>query len=199
MKTVYFFIFIIFTSGTLLSQEKTLLTSNIEHGGYGAPVIKGSMINNQFGLFVGGRGGWILNHTFAVGLGGYGLVNSATWDNSSSDAIPRLTMGYGGLELEGIINSDKIVHFTIHALIGYGAVDYLDADYLKEFSLDTWKSADAFFVAEPAFNVDINITTYFRLGIGVSYRYVSGVELVGITNEDISGFTGNLIFKFGGF
>jgi hypothetical protein len=157
------------------------------------------MINSQFGLFVGGRGGWILNHTFAVGLGGYGLVNSATWDKSSLDAVPRLTMGYGGLEIEVIINSDKIVHFSIHSLIGYGAVDYLDNDYLKEYSPDTWKSADAFFVAEPALNVELNVTTFFRLGIGVCYRYVSGVELAGITNEDISGFGGNIVFKFGGF
>ncbi len=140
-----------------------------------------------------------MNHIFAVGVGGYVLVNSKTWDISAADAGPRITMSYGGFEIEGIINSDKIIHFTIHALIGYGAVDYLDEDYLKEFSLDTWKSADAFFVAEPAFNVDINVTTFFRLGVGVSYRYVSGVELAGITNEDISGINGNLIFKFGGF
>jgi hypothetical protein len=199
VKTLFIFLILIFTAGISLSQEKTILTSNIEHGGYGAPVIKGSAINGNFGLFVGGRGGWILNHTFAIGLGGYGLVNSNTWDNSFLDVVPRLTMGYGGLEIEVIINSDKIVHFTIHSLIGYGAVDYLDDDYLKEFSLNTWKTADAFFVAEPAFNVDINITTFFRLGVGVSYRYISGVELVGITNEDLSGFTGNLVFKFGGF
>lgn len=199
MKTLFIASIILITSSVLLSQEKTLLAGEVEHGGYGAPVIKFTEINGQFGLLFGGRGGWIINHSIALGIGGYGLVNNINWDNTLFDYVPRLMMGYGGFEIEVIINSDDLVHFTFHALLGSGAVNYWDEDYLNKVHWDHWETADVFFVAEPAFNVDMNITSFLRVGVGASYRFISGVEIVGLTNEDIAGFNGNLIFKFGSF
>ena len=199
MKTIFIVLIFLITASVLLSQEKTLLTGEVEHGGYGAPVVKFTQINNQFGLFVGGRGGWIINHSIALGIGGYGLVNNVNQDDTILDYVPRLMMGYGGFEFEFIINSDELIHFTFHALIGSGAINYWDEDYFSKVHWDRWETADVFFVAEPAFNVDMNITSFFRVGIGASYRYISGVEIVGLTNEDVDGFTGNLIFKFGSF
>lgn len=199
MKTLFIASLLLFTTSVLLSQEKTLLTGEVEHGGYGAPVVKFTQINNQFGLLVGGRGGWIINHSIALGIGGYGLANNISWDNTFFDYVPRLMMGYGGFEIEVIINSDDVMHFTFHALIGSGAVNYMDDDYFRTAHWDKWETSDVFFVAEPAFNVDMNITSFFRVGVGASYRFISGVETLGLSNEDLAGFAGNVIFKFGSF
>ena len=199
MKTLFIALIFLITASVLLSQEKTILSGEVEHGGYGAPVVKFTQIHDQFGLLLGGRGGWIINHTFAMGIGGYGLVNKIDLDDTIFDYANRLMMGYGGFEIEIIINSDEIVHFTFHALIGGGAINYWDEDYFHNVHWDSWETADEFFVAEPSFNVDMNITSFFRIGIGAGYRFISGVELVGLTNEDLAGLSGNIIFKFGSF
>ncbi len=55
------------------------------------------------------------------------------------------------------------------------------------------------FVLEPAVNAELNVTTWFRLNAGVSYRFVTGVTQVGLDNGDFSGPTATLTFKFGTF
>jgi hypothetical protein len=58
---------------------------------------------------------------------------------------------------------------------------------------------DAFFVVEPSFNLELNVASHFRVGFGVSYRYVNGLDIAGITEEDLTGVSANLNFKFGSF
>ncbi|MBN1426023.1 hypothetical protein JXA88_15850, partial [Candidatus Fermentibacteria bacterium] len=60
---------------TVQEQPETLLKGPIENGGFGGLVVKFSQLADQTAVFVGGRGGWILNHTFVIGGGGYGLAN----------------------------------------------------------------------------------------------------------------------------
>jgi hypothetical protein len=60
----------------LNAQEQTLVgNGEISNGGFGGPVIKYTQIKNEPAILVGGRGGWIINHTFVIGGGGYGLAN----------------------------------------------------------------------------------------------------------------------------
>jgi len=58
---------------------------------------------------------------------------------------------------------------------------------------------DSFFVIEPSVHVNLNVTTFFRIAAGVSYRYVSGLNSTLSTNADLSGPSGVLTFKFGMF
>ena len=102
------------------AQEQTLVGHGIESGGFGAPVVKFTQVNGEFGVLVGGRGGWIINHVFVLGGGGYGLVNDI-WVRGFVPE-PRLQFGYGGIELEGIIASNSLVHFTVVGLVGGGGV-----------------------------------------------------------------------------
>ena len=39
------------------------------------PAIRFTQIDGDFGVLVGGRGEWIINHRFVLGGGGYGLTN----------------------------------------------------------------------------------------------------------------------------
>jgi hypothetical protein len=45
----------------------------------------------------------------------------------------------------------------------------------------------------------MNVTHHFRLGVGARYRHVSGVDLEGMSDHDLSGPSASLIFKFGKF
>jgi hypothetical protein len=63
-------------------EEETLISGGIDSGGFGALVFKFSGVNDQFAGFAGARGGWIINHQFVVGGGGYGLTSNICLDDS---------------------------------------------------------------------------------------------------------------------
>ncbi len=111
MKKILVVFLLICLAGIGAAQQETLFSERIHSGGFGGPVVKFSQINNEFGLFVGGRGGWIINHSFAFGGGGYGLVTEISAP-APSDSL-TLGLGYGGLELEYINRSDKLIHSQI--------------------------------------------------------------------------------------
>ena len=73
--TLFLFFFILITSlGAAEDLEETKAEKPKTSGGFGGPVLKITRINDVFGLMVGGRGGWIYKHTYAIGGGLYGLL-----------------------------------------------------------------------------------------------------------------------------
>jgi hypothetical protein len=181
----------------LFGQEQTLVGGGeITHGGFGGPVVKFTQIKNESAVLIGGRGGWIINHTFIIGGGGYGLATQIKTDDIFNNET-FLNFGYGGLELEYIIQSDNVVHFSVYTLIGAGGITY-NNNYMEDWS--SWDFGnDEFFVFEPAVNVEVNITSFFRINAGANYRYISGVNYNNLNNSDLAGFAGVLTFKFGSF
>lgn len=201
MKSTFSIIclFVIFTTA-LMAQEETLLQmGEIEHGGYGAVVLKFSSVNNQFALFVGGRGGWIINHAFVLGIGGYGLVNDIPSYVIGPFGERYVAFGYGGLDLEYVFNSDRLIHLSLHALIGGGGVRYRGGWENDMWSNDSGRSSDAVFVFEPGMNLDLNVIKWFRLSAGASFRFVRGSTSGVSTNRDLSGPSAQLTFRFGEF
>jgi hypothetical protein len=84
-----------------------------------------------------------------------------------------------------------MVHPTASMLIGAGGISTaLQA---------AGDNDDAFFVAEPALGVELNAASFMRLGVGASYRWVAGVELGGLRDQDLSGPTGELSVRLGRF
>jgi hypothetical protein len=200
MKNVFSIISIIFFSALyVFPQEETLIgNGEVSHGGFGGPVIKFTQIKGEPGVLVGGRGGWIINHSFVIGGGGYGLVNKINANNYFLGLKPYLNFGYGGVELEYIMHSDKLLHFTVCTLIGGGAVSY--RENLWDDSWDDWNFPnDAFFVFEPAANVELNIISFFRINAGVSYRFISGADFDDLKDKDLAGVSAVLTLKFGKF
>lgn len=169
-------------------------------GGFGAPVLKVTAINGQTSLFVGGRGGWVINKTFVIGGGGYGLV---THTPVSSLTSTSLQVGYGGGELEYILASDEAIHASFMMLIGAGGAQ-MHADSL-DGGMNNWErgnlASTTFFVFEPQVNVELNLTRWFRIGAGVSYRYTNGasmtVQQATINDVSLRGVAGVLTLKFG--
>jgi hypothetical protein len=185
MKRLLFFVALLAWSSPALAQEETLVGGGFHSGGFGAPVVKFSEVGDKFAVFAGGRGGWIINHTFVLGGGGYGLANDIRF--SSALTGRDIEFGYGGLELEYINSSSKLVHFTVYLLVGGGG---LSGNVVQEESV---------FVLEPALNGELNVTSYFRLHAGGGYRWVSGVDNPGFTDSDFSAFYGQVTLKFGTF
>lgn len=169
-------------------------------GGFGAPVLKVTAIDGQTSLFVGGRGGWVINKTFVLGGGGYGLVTHTPIAGLSRTS---LQLGYGGGELEYILASDEAIHASFMMLIGAGGAQmHLDS---VNSGMNNWErgnlASTTFFVFEPQVNVEVNLTRWFRIGAGVSYRYTNGanmtVQQATINDVSLRGVAGVLTLKFG--
>ncbi|MCD4695597.1 MAG: hypothetical protein K8S16_05080 [Bacteroidales bacterium] len=219
-----FLVIILVISGLWLygqddSQEfKTIFGSNHSSGGYGAPELKLGNVNGEISLLVGGRGGWVIGNKFVLGGAGYGLTTNNTFsytedildgnENLTNDSTRTLNidMGYGGILLEYIAMPKNAIHLSFPLIIGAGGTSVsaktlqeLDNVNPQEWTKYDFVESSAFFVVEPGINVELNMTKFFRLGMGASYRFISGTNLVRLSSNDLSDLSFNLTLKFGKF
>ncbi|MHB8852874.1 MAG: hypothetical protein ACYC6P_05925 [Ignavibacteriaceae bacterium] len=200
MKKIIF-VFILLT-GITFSQEETLLSGKLQSGGFGAPTVKFTLIDGLGAVLVGGYGGWLINHSFLIGVGGYGLANAITYHGYGVQLAlyPNLNFpfhendirfGYGGLVLEYIGNHSKLVHSSFSILIGAGNINSgYNSNYLSE---------NNFFVVEPELNLEFNITTFFRINSGIGYRFISGIKSGYYSDVNLNAPELSLNLKFGKF
>lgn len=198
MKTLILLIAVLIaaTIPLVAQNEETLLNGEIQSGGFGAPVIKFGPINGETGVFVGGRGGWIINHAFIVGAGGYGLVNNVNALVPGSSGEKLIGFGYGGLELEYIPASYRLVNASVMLLIGGGGLMWRTDSTEVDFN---HRNGDAVFVLEPQVSVTLNVIRWMRISASMSYRYVTGVDFAASSDSKLSGPSGGLTFRFGKF
>jgi len=199
MKKVMIPIIILILSLPAFGQEETLISGKIESGGYGGPEIKFGNINGEWEVLVGGRGGWIINHKFVLGGAGYGMATQG--ETRPGIIFPYLSdqfeLGYGGLLLAYISNSNKIIHLSVETLIGAGGISY-DFDRRDHLYNDEF-DGDSYFIIEPGVNFEVNVVRLMRLAVGSSYRITAGVDYLGLEDGDITGPSINLMLKFGKF
>jgi len=115
-------------------------------------------------------------------------------------------MGYGGLLLEYIAFPRKAVHLSFPIIIGAGGTSLGAKTFVNHSQIDPqeWGTYDfvessTFFVVEPGISAELNMTKFFRLNAGVTYRYISGLNLVRLSDDALSDFTFSLTLKFGAF
>jgi hypothetical protein len=202
MKTKLVVLLLLLLSYPVLAQDETLLDEPIDNGGFGGPAIQFTPVNDKLGILVGGGGGWIIGHTIVIGGFGYGLANEVPGRQITSDSSLLLNFGYGGVYLAYIHNSGSLLHFSVNTLIGGGSVDYRrqsDGGNYEFSNNDPNSRSDAFFVLEPGINLELNVAKNFRIALGANYRFISEIDLAGMSNSRLSGPAANLIFKFGSF
>ncbi|RPI68682.1 MAG: hypothetical protein EHM43_04200 [Ignavibacteriae bacterium] len=185
-------------------METLIPTGNYTSGGFGGPVIKVGPVDGSTGVFFGARGGWVINRTFVLGGGGYGYTDMNNFSGSAT-MDTNIAFGYGGLELEYLINANSVVHATVLAHIGAGGFTvyqhsgggmYGDMDGNSMYST-------ACFVFEPAVNAEVNILSWLRLTVGAGYRFVTGIDYTNPSgsrrydNSTVSGLFGVGMLKFG--
>ncbi len=185
-------IFFLATS-SVFAQQETLISDGIESGGFGGPVLKVTPIKGHTGVMLGGRGGWIINHTFILGGGFYGLVNKIDAATPGPGGEPYVNFGYGGVELEYIQEWDKLVHLSFGLLVGGGEVG------TQHMNGSNSGDMNSFFTMEPWVNGNLNLTSFMQVSLGVSYRWVSGAHSPAASDSELSGVAGMLTLRFGSF
>jgi hypothetical protein len=171
-----------------------------QFGGFGGPVIKVTRVAGEDAVISGGRGGLIINRQLVIGGGGYALSseNIRTGFEFGNGDEGRLELEYGGLELEYISRPSRVAHVTLYALIGGGTTSY-SAERTVGNGTSTQRLSSDVLVFEPAVNLELNVTSWFRTGLGLGYRLVDGSELPRAADSELSGGVGTITFKFGSF
>lgn len=182
-------------AGTCEAQPKTLFDGDIASGGFGGVSLKATRVNNQLGVLVGGGGAWVLNHAFYIGGAGYGLVSDHAVQDLGLDTT-GIGMGYGGLVIGAMLLPDELLHFGAQTLVGAGGIYRQHARRTFDFGFN---NSDAIFVVEPSILAELNFTSKVRIAFEGSYRFVSGVEVAGLTNKELSGPAVGMMVKIGSF
>lgn len=176
---------------------KALITGDASHGNYGGPSLKLSSVDGDPAMFVGARGGWVIDHTVVLGLAGYLSANNIRARQAFGGAHAAVNFDYWGVFGEYIIATNDVVHLTLDLFGGAGR-----ARYEARSGTDPEAIPDehtSVFVGEASVNSELNITRHLRLTLGGGYRYVDGPSLQDLSAQDLSGFAATATFKVGLF
>lgn len=188
---------------------QTLFGSNASHGGYGSFSAGYTQIAGSHAFISGFKGAWVIGHGLALGIAGNGFAADMNNILIPSNNYQLITGGYGGLMIEPIIFPMRPVHLAIPLIIGAGAVGFESGEYNPSYYHTYPYNMEPYFVFEPGVEIELNITHFFRIGVGGSYRLTSNVELIYtdqndvvhqiVSKKDLNGYNAYLSFKFGRF
>ena len=130
----------------------------------------------------GGFGVLEFNKTLLAGFGGVNTSETVKFDNGQRK---NFDLDYGGLLLGFVPKSYRAIHPKFSFLMGGGKVK-IDGE-----------GDDKIFVVQPAAGAEVNVFRWFKLSLEGGYRFVSDSSFDPPANEDLSGFFGELKFRFG--
>ena len=174
-------------------STRTLFRSDVKVTELWVPEVKLNSIQGDIGTLIGFYGGALINRSVLLGIsGGVNLGH------------PRVNYGYFGGLGQFIYKPENMVHSSAQLLLAYGSTK--DYENPKSGLFDNfWNISGAhFFMMEPGVNLELNLSKKLTLVMGVSYRYVTGlneqdenVSITHVTNKDLSGLNFNIGLKFG--
>ena len=181
-------------------QISTIFSKNRRNGGYGALSFSYTTIDNKDAFLMGARGSWIIDHSFAIGLGGCGFVNDVNYHGwLNNDLDNNLAGGYGGLYLEPILAPRLPVHISFPVLLGVGGISNVpDHRNWDDWVFDDSKS-DVYVVFEPSVELEFNMTRHMRLAGSIGYRFTSDIDIENTDPDILKGTNIGLVLKFGKF
>jgi len=169
----------------MMKEETAFKVKDYEVGGYGAPVVKMTRINETDGVLNGVKAAALINHTWSIGGAAYALVNNVPFAGYAD----RLELGYGGLDLDYMYQATNDITLSAGVLLGGGVTDF--NDYTG--------NSDVIYLAEPEVSAQYAVNKNFKVALVAGYRGVTGSDIPGVTDANLSGFTYALAFNFGKF
>lgn len=194
-------------------RDETLSGGVQSSGGYGAPTVALTTLNGETAAMVGGQGGWVLNRRFVLGGALRGIaprpdINLRNRSNlrnrpPSNPESAQVQLGYIGLLLEYIGAPSRLFHYGAEVVVGGGNVELVgDQGFQAGPSVsDESVERSAVFAAEVGARAELNVTSFFRVGLSGGYRLVSGADLekAAVSGGDLSAPYGQLSLRFGSF
>jgi len=166
-----------------------------------APDFKITDFNGKTSGVAGAFGGYLVENTFFIGAGGYGLTDTSS----------QRDLWYFGLVTGVYINRDHPVGYGFKALIGGGEATLAQQYYAYAPSRRGGPVAPVYvtggyhsgiFVFEPEANVVVHMNRHLALTGGVGYRFTGdpywGYGYNGYSTDGLNGVTGTVSLQIGG-
>lgn len=159
-------------------------------GWFLAPTIGTTGFGGELAYSPGLRGGIYLNKRVAIGLTGQAVASKST---DFGDHGVRNLGSYGGLLLQYVVQSDRLVHTTFESTIGSGRwCNVINDD-------NDGCSGRDFLVFEPMANIEINVAKHVRLATGVGYRFAVAGSGNGPSSREMSSLVARTSLVLGSF
>jgi hypothetical protein len=170
-------------------EPRTLLGGGVTLGAYGGLGLRSGSVMGERSVFMGGEAAWVPNQRLILGAAVWALASDGA--RVAPDLGP-ITLGYAGMLIGYRLAPERVVHPTVSLLLGAGGLR-------SEGTSGGSAEDDALFVAEPAAGAELNVTSFLRIAVGASYRWISGTDLAGVSDADLSGVTGEFAVRLGRF
>lgn len=164
--------------------------------------------NEPVALVLGSKTAMVFNKNFIFGISGHGKVTPSTYygvykykDDYSGEEIThsnqkmRTEYGYAGIIFGGIVKPNKAVHASFTSLFGGGTSnEFIIKD---NGSKGTTFNSPTFFILEPTIDLEANLSKFFRLKAGVTYKYILASKFESLSSNDLSGIGLQIGVKIG--
>ena len=161
-------------SSTIIAQEtKTLMGEDTNISSIWGIDLKTGSIQDDIGIGYDVFYGALFNRSILLG----GIVGLNV-------THPLINYGYFGLFCQYTYKPEEVFHFSGQLALGTGSAKGYES--VKSSAFDNFGNitGDGFYYLEPGVNVEFNITETARMVVGLSYRYVTGLDEVTFIQED---------------
>ncbi|GET26616.1 hypothetical protein [Prolixibacter sp. NT017] len=190
-------------SRVLSNKVRTIVARDRLDGWYAAFNLGYSPIDERNSVIFGLRGGWVMGHSFTLGLAGNAFISQKNSLSNIPELNRYLAGGYGGLLLEPILMPRSPVHLSFPVIVGAGAINYWEGYDTLSGSASVvpanYHDLSPFFVVEPGLEIEFNVSRFFRLDLGGTYRFTNKIKSSNFAPDVLQTWTAYLNFKFGRF
>ncbi len=169
-------------------------------GGFGGFGFGYSFIDGHDAVTFDAKGGIVLGHTLALGVGGGGFMNNYHEEPALNQKI-NLTGGYGGFFAELFVFPNWPVHLSFPVLAGIGGVA-ATSWYEQDNTVETYvEQSGVFMLVEPGVELEFNLNRFMRMSAFGSYRFTTDIDLgqYYAQPDALTNYSVGLRFKFGKF
>jgi hypothetical protein len=181
---------------TSASEEPQTVTGSLRNGAlqisgwFVAPTFTTSSFDGSLAYSPGIRAGIFLNQRVSVGVAAHAVGNGESYFYGT----PVRSLGtYGGLLLQYVVESNRLLHATFESTLGGG-----------RWCVEISEERDGcmgrnFLVFEPAANLELNVARHVRVAAGVGYRLAVAGDGPGPGSERMSSLVARTSIILGSF
>lgn len=142
----------------------------------------------------------LINHSFGIGISASIYSNDYYIGYKMAESSNNFRGGYTGLYLEPIILARSPVHFSIPLTLGVGGISCTNTYNYGNNDIQYYiEENDIYMVAEPGFDIELNIIKHLRLSLGAKYRFTSGIKINNYGSHVLDNYTICTSLKIGKF